>query len=88
MRNIISTQLVVRISHVVVDVRVNVAETLRGVLHTCTQMWEGPGYPGSHVPEPLFAVPHAKAAKAASFAASKPWRVLCAADQTCHRSMR
>lgn len=78
MRNLISTQHVVRISHLVGAMRTNAAETLCVVIHSCSLQREGLGYPGSNAPEPL----------AASFVARKPWRFLVATDQTCHRSMR
>lgn len=78
MRNLISTQRVVRISQILGAMRTNAAETLCVVVHTCSLQWEGLGYPGSTGPEPL----------AASFAAIKPWRFSFATDQTCHRSMR
>jgi hypothetical protein len=78
MRNLISTQRVVRISHIVDVMRTNAAETLCVVIHSCSLQWEGLCYPGASAPEPL----------AASFAAIKPWRFSFATDQTCHRSMR
>lgn len=80
MRNLISTQRVACISHLIGDLRANTTETLRAAMNAFQQMWREPGYPGVPAMEPLTV--------SSSFAGRKSSRFLRHADHTCHGSMR